>query len=119
MTLKTRMQAVTDRLIPPYGFKSVLRRTLGGGIDPVTGVDTSVTTELPVWAIVREIKFSQIDGTLIQAGDRMYTLTHSVEPTNGDKFRVGAPGSDYLSVVWVSPAQVQDGNVSYKILVRG
>lgn len=114
MTLRKSMNALAGRLIPAYGFQSVIRRH-SGAVDPVTGTDSRSTVNLSVNAVAVNVEQSQIDGTLIQSGDRMYVLTSDVEPRNGDLFQVGA---DFWSVVRVMPSQVQDGNVAYRIQVR-
>lgn len=118
MTLRTRMQATASRLINAYGFASVLRRE-SGEIDPVTGVDGRDTTDTPVSAVAVNIELSQVDGTLVQAEDRMYTLSAAVEPKVGDLLRIGGDGAPFWRVTWVKPFQVQDGDAAYRVLVRG
>jgi hypothetical protein len=115
MSLKTRMEAVASRLIGAFGFDTVIRRGTFGSVDPVTGESTQYSTELPVKAVATQLKAELIDGTLIQAGDRMYFLTAAVEPSNGDSLKVGGK---YWQIVNWSPKQVQDGSVAYEIQVR-
>jgi len=113
--LKNRMAAVADRLIDSYGFDSVIRRITGGGIDPVTGADTSETTDYDVKAVAKSVDIARRDATIIQAGDRLYVITSAVEPMNGDKFKVD---DRYWDIVNWEIKQVQDGAVAYIIQVR-
>lgn len=115
MSLKTRMSSVVDRLITNYGFTTTLRRTTSGGIDPVTGEDTTSTADYTVTLAARSINIDRIDGTVIQSGDRMYSLTAEVEPQNGDKLQVDG---QFWDIVAIQPKQVQDGDVAYIVQVR-
>jgi len=115
MTLLVDMIALTSRLIPKFGFTSVIRRKTGGSIDPVTGANSETTSDLAVSAIAMEIDIKRIDNTTILAGDRMYVLTSAVEPQSGDRFKVG---SEYWQIVTWQNKQVQAGDVAYVIQVR-
>jgi len=115
MTLLTDMTLVADTLIADFGFVSVIRRKTGGGIDPVTGVNTETTSDLAVTAVAVSVRIDRIDNTTILAGDRMYVLTSAQEPQTGDRFQVGA---EYWQVINWQNKQVQAGDVAYVIQVR-
>lgn len=115
MTLYTDMKALADELVADFGFSTYVRRVTSGAIDPVTGANTEATTDYAVDAVATGIDLFQIDGTVILAGDKFYTLTNAAVIQQGDKLLIGG---EYLRIVKWIERQVQSGIVAYSVQVR-
>lgn len=104
----TRMAATASRLINKYGKEiTVVRDTRTR--DRVTGVETgpAPTTLTPV-GLVLDYDNKQIDGTRIQAGDRLVVFTMGYSPSMVDKIQVDGDGQGWnvVSVKTKKPSTV-------------
>jgi hypothetical protein len=70
MSFYAGLQSTASRLLEQFGQVVTFKRTTGGGIDPVTGQDTTTTDTLETVGVLRRYPDSLIDGTRIQATDR-------------------------------------------------
>lgn len=93
----TNMAATAARLIEQFGTPVNLKRTVGGSVDPVTGVETAGTETVYVPnGIFKEYDEKMIDGTRIQYGDRMLILDNTIEPIASDEIEISG---NYWNVV--------------------
>lgn len=120
MAFYDRMADTATRLLTKFG-KSVTFERVTSVFNPITGMDTSRTTETTDTVGV-EIPINQalIDGTRVQVGDRFFVVDASFEPTMSDRIQdasfVGAvvpmePGGWYLVNI-PSNAEVSGQTVS-------
>lgn len=99
-----RARQTADRLLTRFGQSATLRQTTvsgGDGWDPGSG-DT-VVTDTTITVAVLEYEVGQIDGTVIQNGDRRVFVSAQgvgVTPAPADVLIVG---SDQLRIVNVKP----------------
>ncbi|ECT8547624.1 hypothetical protein B0011_05920 [Salmonella enterica subsp. diarizonae serovar 48:i:z] len=93
-------------LIKKYGYTLSLVRPAKSGIDPNTGdrmADTSPQI-FTVTGIDQQYKQSDIDGTLIQTGDKKILLTAETGPEQGDYLTDGRSRWDVITITPVKPA---------------
>jgi len=106
-TFYADMAATALELLQEFGQALTLKRTTGSsGPDPVTGVvatagasDNQVTTGL-----FRNYPARDIDGTRIQAGDRLAVLASTVEPLLTDRLEVDGEDWAIVDIVTSKPA---------------
>jgi len=70
MSFYADLQSTASRLLEQFGQVVTFTRTTGGGIDPITGQDTTTTEALETVGVLRRFPDNLIDGTRIQATDR-------------------------------------------------
>lgn len=91
------MAITAARLIGQFGLPINLKRTVGDGVDPVTGAETAgVETVYTPNGIFKEYDEKLIDGTRIQSGDRMLILDNTIEPIASDEIEIDG---NYWNVV--------------------
>ena len=103
----TRTAVTSKRALDRYGREGLLSRTTDGGYDPATGpVQTTETAECTVALL--EFDNRQIDGELIQVGDRRALIAPdaSFEPQAGDSLTVGGELLQVVRNRATSPAGV-------------
>lgn len=85
-----------------------------GTFNPATGEITDRSqTSASVKAVVTDFRDFQIDGSIIQRGDKM--LLVSVEPSLVDKYTIDAVDYQVVNVKSISPG---DADIVYKVQVR-
>lgn len=110
----TRPRATATRLIERFGqtvtFHRVTTET-GDAWNP-----TQTTTGYSAKAAVLGYEDSEIDGTMVQAGDRkLYVSVFDIEPTTSDKVVIGA---ETLRVVNVKPLNPAGTVVFFEVQCR-
>ena len=113
----TRTAATSKRALDRYGRDGLLSRTVDdGGYDPATGPVQSPQTTPCVVALL-EFDNRQIDGELIQVGDRRALIAPDVgfEPQAGDSLTVGG---ELLQVVRNRPTSPAGVVVLHDCVVR-
>ena len=75
MNFYERMQATANRLLKSKGQAITITRQTAGAYDPATGAATVTTTTQSGWGAVFEYAAKNIDGNLIQAGDKQLLLS--------------------------------------------
>ena len=98
---KTR--ATATRLIERFGQAVTFHRVsaeTGDAWNP-----TQQTTSYPARAAVLGYEDSEIDGTMVQAGDRkLYVSVFGIEPTTSDKVVIGTESLRVVNVKPLNPA---------------
>ena len=111
-----RPASTVKRLLDRFGRDGSLSRTTDGGYDPATGpVQTTETAACTVALL--EFENRQIDGELIQVGDRRALIAPdaSFEPQAGDSLTVGG---ELLQVVRNRPTSPAGVVVLHDCVVR-
>jgi hypothetical protein len=116
-TLYPRLAETVVDLLRRYGAAVTLPRTTGGSIDPVTGVVVAGTAANKTSrGVVTVYKIEEIDGSLVQAGDRKLLLDASEKPLMTDKPQMcGESLGEVVSITELNPAGVP---VAYIVQVR-
>ncbi|HGI9867215.1 TPA: hypothetical protein ACJVS1_004804 [Salmonella enterica subsp. enterica serovar Montevideo] len=94
-------------MIKKYGYTLSLVRPAGVGIDPKTGdrlADASPQI-FTVTGIDQQYKQSEIDGTVIQTGDKKILLTAETAPEQGDHLTDGVNRWNIITITPVKPAR--------------
>ncbi len=94
-------------MIKKYGYTLSLVRPAGAGIDPKTGdrlADASPQI-FTVTGIDQQYKQSEIDGTVIQTGDKKILLTAETAPEQGDHLTDGVDRWNIITITPVKPAR--------------
>lgn len=93
-------------MIKKYGYTLSLVRPVKSGIDPNTGDCLSEISPqiFTVTGIDQHYKQSEIDGTVIQAGDKKILLTAEAAPEQGDGLTDGVSRWDIITITPVKPA---------------
>ncbi|MBO0141502.1 hypothetical protein JZX87_10040 [Agrobacterium sp. Ap1] len=108
------MQAVADELITEFGQQGTVTRITSSGpsYDP-----TQTTTEYPCRLVIMEIDISKVDGTLIEATDKMGYVSVVGLPialTTADKITIDGKPHAMKIVKPLSPAGT---TVVYEIII--
>lgn len=93
-------------MIKKYGYTLSLIRPAKSGIDPNTGDRLADAAPLifTVTGIDQQYKQSEIDGTLVQTGDKKILLTAETAPEQGDHLTDGVSRWDIITITPVKPA---------------
>jgi hypothetical protein len=112
------MAATADELLKEFGAAAQVKTPGSASYDPATGVASSIYTSQDCTACVIEYKKSEIDGTLIQAGDRKALLSPIgiTEPKPGCLIVWGGKDLRVITTSVVAPAGLA---VLYECQVRG
>ena len=99
------MAKVARDLINQFGATITIRRTTGETFDRVAGTTSggSTATFTPK-GIIKDYNKNDIDGTRIQAGDRLLVLDDTVEPLLTDKISSSGEDWNIVSVEVKNPA---------------
>ena len=113
----TRTAAASKRALDRYGRDGSLSRFTPGGYDPATGPIDPVELQSPCTVALLEFDNRQIDGELIQVGDRRALIAPDVgfEPQAGDSLTVGG---ELLQVVRNRPTSPAGVVVLHDCVVR-
>ena len=83
MTLYNNLKSMAAQLLDKFGMPIIIRRT-SSTFDPVTGKDTAAQSkDYQAVGILADFNRNEIDGTLIQRGDKKVTMT-GVKPHLSD-----------------------------------
>ena len=116
----TRRDAAAD--IQAEGVQVTWTTVTGYTDDPSAGTRTPTTSTLSPYAVVTEYSTQDMDGTLVQAGDRKLLMEAQtfadagVTPTDDDKVSVS---SREYQVVRLSPLEPAGVPLLYNVQVRG
>lgn len=94
-------------MIKKYGYTLSLVRSARSGIDPKTGDRLAEASPqiFTVTGIDQQYKQSEIDGTVIQTGDKKILLTAETAPEQGDYLTDGANRWNIITITPVKPAR--------------
>ncbi|HAD5969844.1 TPA_asm: hypothetical protein G1Q02_24095 [Salmonella enterica subsp. enterica serovar Typhimurium] len=94
-------------MIKKYGYTLSLVRSARSGIDPKTGDRLAEASPqiFTVTGIDQQYKQSEIDGTVIQTGDKKILLTAETAPEQGDYLTDGASRWNIITITPVKPAR--------------
>jgi hypothetical protein len=115
------LRNTANALLATFGKPVTLRRTIKGAYNPLTGVESSPTvTSYPVNTVPPQgVRFSQVNGTLVQSGDMVLMLSAEQLPL------IPSPETDemvvdgqYWTVVAVNPVYAQTVVALYEVLIR-
>lgn len=112
--LYARLQATANRLITSYGQQGTVTRitNTGPSYDPV-----QTTDDHPCRLVVMEIDLSKVDGTLVEATDKMIYVSVAGLPialTTADRVTIGGKSHAMKIVKPLSPAGT---TVVYEIII--
>ena len=94
MSFYAGLQKTAARLLEQFGQAVDFLRTTGGGIDPVTGQDTTTTETLTTVGVLRRFPDDLIDETRILSTDReLVVRATDLTPVISDKVTVN--GEDF------------------------
>lgn len=115
MSFYAGLQSTALSLLTSKGQDVTLRQSAGSAYDPTTGTSTVTYTDTVLPGVVTGYKQSEIDGTLIQQGDKRVILPSTITPKSGDLIVIGGVSHTVVSVEIVSPA---GENVIHKAQIR-
>lgn len=122
MALYDTFQATATRLIDKFGQAATLKQSTIGAYDPATGTASETVTSSTGRVVVTDYDIRQVDGTLIQRGDKRILLSvitgvgaKDVSPVPGDKIVVG---NVTYTVVDASPLSPGGTVVMHEIQAR-
>lgn len=104
MSFYSEIQDTAQRLLVQFGQDVTLTRTTGGGVDPVTGADTSTTTTLVTTGVLRRYPDSLVDGSRILSTDRQLVLAPGELPDITDTVEVNGETLAIQEIETSSPA---------------
>lgn len=91
MSFYEGLQATAGRLMGTYGRSVTLKRVTPGAFNPTTGTFAAGTTaNHPFSAVITDFETAEIDGTLIQVGDKKLIGQPPIEPVVGDTLEDGS-----------------------------
>ena len=111
-----RAAATALKLLTKYGRSVTVTSVTPGTYDPAAGSITNTTATSTAKGLVTEHKATDIDGTLIKAGDKKLLLDSSAVISIDDSVTVG---SDVYSVVGVSELNPAGTRVMWTCNIRG
>lgn len=111
------LQATAQTLIARFGTSVTFVEVTTGAYDPATATPGESTTNHSATAVLLNYKLKDIDGTLIQSGDRiaLISTTLTAVPKPGDKITIG---SDTWVVVDSQPLSPGGTDLLYAAQVR-
>lgn len=104
MAFYNSMAKVADKLLDEYGQTVLLVRSIGGGIDPVTGAITGTIQNLLTHGVLKPYPQELVNDSSILATDQMLTITANVRPEADDLARIGGIEHKVISIKTISPA---------------
>ena len=111
-----KMQGVATRLLDNYGSTVTLVHSGGKVWDGTLGeLVQQPSASIALTSVPVPVNASLVDGTTIQAGDRIVKADYSVVPSMEDKVKFGG---EQWSVVGIEKKMVNDDIVAYFIQVR-
>lgn len=111
-----RMAQTAGNLIARFGMPITVTRTSGGSINPITGVVVpGQTLTFTPKGVFQRIPLDLVDGTRIQATDRLLVLDDTVAVQMTDRISIGAQQYPIQEITLVQPAAVP---VVYIVRVR-
>ena len=116
-TLADTLAVTTSCQIRDKGRLVILRLT-DAAFDPATGESAPITTDSEAFGLFTEFEERQIDGSVVQAGDKLLLIAAEglkVMPTPGYKV---IDGADAWNVEHVSTVQPGPTPVLYKLRIR-
>lgn len=99
--------ATATRLLQRFGQSATLKRETGTRYDPATGAMVAVAAECPCIAAVLDYTARDIDGTLIQQGDKRVLIGPYINltPQAGDVIELSTGASvTVIAVTTTAPA---------------
>ena len=117
MTFYEEMSATAAELIAEFGQTITLERSAPGAYDASTGIVPVTTTSLSGTGIDLDYTVREIDGTLVQRGDRklLMSVKAGVVPAVSDVAIVGAVRFRVLAVKPLAPGGV---TLTYELQCR-
>jgi len=114
--LYTRAAATALRLLTKYGQPVTLVRQTSGPYDPTTGTSPVTTTTYAGYAAVFAYPAAEVDGTMIQRGDkRAYLTLTGATPLPSDAFTIAGVTHAIVNVEALDPGGLV---VMYTLQVR-
>lgn len=112
----SRMAKTAGRLIDRFGMPITVTRTVGGSINPITGVVTPGQTQtFTPMGVFQRVPEDLVDGSRILASDRLLLLDDTVAVQMTDRISVGAQQWPIEEITIVQPAAIP---VVYVVRVR-
>lgn len=103
------------KLIADKGRTVTLRSTGAQVYNPITDTMTGGNTDTSVKAVFTAFKQTEIDGTLIQRGDKKVLLAAGIEPKGND---IIVDGGAHYRVVDIMAVQPGDTTILYTLQAR-
>lgn len=117
------LRETAGELIAEFGKPATIRRTTGGSIDPVTGIETApVTTDYPANVLENSpnstvlFASSLIEGSLVSEADRFFLVAADERPRATDSLIVGGATLAIQGVRALEPGATA---VYYEVRARG
>ncbi len=94
------------RLLERYGTTVTLRRYQPGTYDPASGESSPTWSQYSLAGLVRDYRQEQVDGSLVQSGDRELVLAgedHVPAPAPGDRVLLADAAYTVVQVKTLEP----------------
>lgn len=104
MSFYTGLQSTALALLTSKGQDVTLRQVSTPAYDPTTGTVAPTYTDTVLKAVITNYKQSEIDGTLIQQGDKRAILPSTLTPKTGDLVVISGVSHTVIQVEIISPA---------------
>ena len=101
-----RCRAAAGRLLERYGTSVTLRHHQPGAYDPARGETASTWSEYSLSGLVRDYRQDQVDGSLVQDGDREVILAAQrggEPPAPGDRLLLAGESYTIVQVKTLEP----------------
>ncbi len=101
-----RRRLVALGLLERYGTSVTLRHCQPGTYDPASGQNSPTWSQYSLAGLVRDYRQEQVDGSLVQSGDREIVLAAAADipaPAPGDRLELGGHTYTIVQVKTLEP----------------
>lgn len=100
-----KMATTALKLLNKFGQDTVLVRSAGNSVNPITGAVTVGTdASVTMTGLIRNYKDDVIDGARILSGDKELVLSNEYEPTLTDRVTIGSETWSMVGIKTIKPA---------------
>lgn len=119
MNFYSEVAGTAQEMIAEFGRSVTLRRNSEGTYNPATdAISGATTTDVAVQAVFTEFKQKDIDGTLIQQGDKQVLVAAAALTSPPENNDILVDGSDQYRIIELMAIQPGDTALIYKVQVR-
>jgi len=105
MSFYSEVAELALEVLTEFGQTITVNRETSSSFDPVLGIDTTVSSSFTGKGAAFEYKATEIDGTVVQAGDiQLYLNATSTAPLIDDRITIDSNVYEVMNVEQINPA---------------